>query len=85
MYDTRRLSKPAILLQHGLLCAADNWANNGDLSPAFLLARAGYDVWLGNNRGNMYGRSRSWINFKLTNKAYFDYSFYDNGRLDTVS
>ncbi|KAK4673152.1 hypothetical protein QC763_109320 [Podospora pseudopauciseta] len=46
-------SSPArfpVLLIHGLLQSSGAYCVNDDDSLAFLLAKAGYDVWLGNNR-----------------------------------
>jgi len=47
---------PAVLMQHGLSSSADMWMKNGRHSPAFQLVNAGYNVFLGNNRGNKYSR-----------------------------
>ena len=48
--------KPAVLLQHGIDCDMMMWIfNSPDKANAFILSRAGYDVWIGNNRGTTYG------------------------------
>ena len=49
-----------------------------------LLADAGYDVWLGNNRGTRY----SWDHETLdssTDKEYWDWTWADMGMYDDIA
>ena len=52
-------------------------------SLAFLLANKGYDVWLGNNRGNKY--SRNHVSIKPNDKKFWDFSFHEMGLFDIPS
>ena len=73
--------KPAVLIMHAQDCDMMEWLwNDADKANALTLARAGYDVWLGNNRGNKYSNQHVTLNPK--HKAYWDYYQQDMAEND---
>lgn len=75
------VKKPVAFIMHGLLSSSDSWVLNGpNDSIAFLMADAGYDVWLGNSRGNTYGREHAKISPLLP--SFWDYTWDEIGTSD---
>jgi pimeloyl-ACP methyl ester carboxylesterase len=69
-------------MQHGIFDSSDSWvANKESKSLAFVLANLGYDVWLGNNRGNKYSRNHISLN-PNTNDVFWNFSFHEMGKYD---
>jgi lysosomal acid lipase/cholesteryl ester hydrolase len=69
-------------LQHGLFDSCDSWVGNYESrSLPFILANRGYDVWLGNNRGNKYSRNHISLNPDKDIK-FWNYSLHEMGILD---
>eukprot|EP00939_MAST-03C_sp_MAST-3C-sp1_P004197 g4197.t1 len=73
--------KPVVFLQHGIFASGWCYAvNDKSLSPAFVLRDAGYDVWLGNNRGNRWSTNHTTISPK--SKEFWDFTWEDMGTND---
>ena len=56
--------------------------NSRKKSPAYIAVDAGYDVWLGNNRGNPYSRDHEELDPFLDKREFWDFSFYEMGKYD---
>ncbi len=74
--------KKVVLLQHGIFDSSDSWIANfeKDALP-FMLANMGYDVWLGNNRGNKYSRNHKTLNPDKEKKFWY-FSYHEMGLFD---
>ncbi|XP_041980001.1 lipase 3-like [Aricia agestis] len=79
--NTTKDGRPVVFLQHGLLSSSAEWVL---MSPekgfAYLLADAGYDVWMGNARGNTY--SRGHISLTTASSDYWKFSWHEIGYYD---
>lgn len=65
---------------HGIEDSADGWVANDNQSPAFILASGGYDVWLGNFRGNKYSKKHLYLS--EFQKEFWNYSWEEFGLYD---
>ena len=70
-----------VLILHGLLQASDYFLlDSRNQSLPFILWDAGFDVWLGNNRGNKY--SRRHLELRPNDPRFWKFSMDQMGRFD---
>ncbi|EGA57934.1 Tgl1p [Saccharomyces cerevisiae FostersB] len=77
-----RFNNKVVYLHHGLLMCSDVWCCNIERHKnlPFVLHDLGYDVWMGNNRGNKYStahlnkppKSNKFWDFSIDEFAFFD-------------
>uniref|UniRef100_A0AC35U2K2 Abhydro_lipase domain-containing protein n=1 Tax=Rhabditophanes sp. KR3021 TaxID=114890 RepID=A0AC35U2K2_9BILA len=73
--------KPVVFLQHGLLCTSSVWVlNRPNQSLAFIMADSGFDVFMGNFRGNTY--SKKHVNKNLDLDKYWQFTWDQMAKYD---
>ena len=65
-----------VFLQHGLCDTAWTFFQSAENSIPFLLLKEGFDIWLGNVRGNLF-TSHKTRNKNNLNGEFYDYSMDD--------
>ncbi|KAG6459451.1 lipase 3 [Manduca sexta] len=77
-------NKPVIFLMHGIVSSSADWVIMGPGAGfAYILAEAGFDVWMGNARGNFYSRTHVRLNpDAILNTNYWKFSWDEIGNID---
>ena len=66
---------------HGMIDSADAFIMNyPEIAPAFFLAKEGYDVWLGNTRGNKYCLKHE--KYETQSAEFWSFSFEEQALQD---
>ena len=70
-----------VFVQHGLMSSAMDFLVTGpEHALGFVLADAGYDVWLGNTRGSTYSRAHRQLSPEA--KQFWQFSWHEIGERD---
>ncbi|XP_011557738.3 lipase 1 [Plutella xylostella] len=82
--NNRPGNKTAVFLQHGMLSSSADYVIVGpENSLAYRLAEEGYDVWMGNARGNYYSRKHTHLDpDDRSNLDFWRFSWEEIGSID---
>ncbi|NXF22889.1 LIPM Lipase, partial [Rhodinocichla rosea] len=69
-------ARSSVLIVHGFCLDGGDWVDNfPENSLAFILADAGHDVWIGNNRGSSWSRRHR--SLSTASEEFWDFSFHE--------
>ncbi|CAL8124021.1 unnamed protein product [Orchesella dallaii] len=80
--NVQNFSKYPVIVQHGNFQSSADWLLNSPESESlgFFLADKGYDVWLGNQRGNEFSIRHSRV--PVSSSKFWNFSFHEMGMYD---
>jgi len=79
--STVKKVRPPFYLQHTVLSSSADWVINlPNQSLGFILADQGFDVWMGNVRGNAY--SKKHVSRRVSSKEFWDFSIDEHSKYD---
>lgn len=74
-------SKPPVFLMHGLVATAADFVMTGPkIALAYFLSDNGYDVWLGNARGNKHSMKHKTLS--VNSREFWNFSWNEIGHYD---
>ncbi|CAH0560008.1 unnamed protein product [Brassicogethes aeneus] len=80
--NAKKSNGKVAFLQHGILSSSCDWIITGSSKGlAYILADEGYDVWMGNARGNRYSRNHTTLNPDKDSK-FWKFSWHQIGAID---
>lgn len=78
--------RPAVFMMHGMTSSSADFVNMGPgRSLGYILADEGYDVWLGNARGNGYSREHVSLDVVEDAAQFFNFSWHEIGYYDVAA
>eukprot|EP00727_Mastigamoeba_balamuthi_P010336 m51a1_g5925 putative lysosomal acid lipase cholesteryl ester hydrolase-like (383) ;mRNA; f:68861-70297 len=78
---SHRCGGPPVVVMHALLCSSDEFLlDSAEASLGYVLADAGFDVWLLNKRGNTYSKRHT--SLSPDSREFWEYTWDEVGLID---
>jgi len=80
----KQAGAPVVLFQHGNVASMWSYLSheNLDANAPYVVWKMGYDVWLTNNRGNLFSRNSTTIKNVTYSKQFWNFTFTEMGVFD---